>query len=143
MIGILFDAIIQDLLIQPTVIFDFPRELSPLSKCRADDPSVAERFEVFAGGSKSQTDFPSSTILKSKSGVFANKWSGRREAPKELDEDYIRALAHGMPPTAGEGIGMDRLVMLLTDSHSIREVILFPLLRPLGPARDESAGETK
>ncbi len=134
--GMLFEAVAESKLIQPTTIFDFPNELSPLSKCRDDDPSLAERFEVFAGGFEIANGYSELNDPEEQEKRFREQVeAGGDEAPKQVDEDYIRALAHGMPPTAGEGIGIDRLVMLLTDSHSIREVILFPLLRP--PATGE------
>jgi lysyl-tRNA synthetase class 2 len=144
LIGALFDNIVQDQLIQPTFIYDFPTAISPLSKSRPDDPSVAERFELFVAGTEIANGFSELNDPEEQERRFrAQIERGGEEAPKQLDEDYIRALAHGMPPTAGEGIGIDRLVMLLTNSHSIRDVVLFPLLRPLGIARAESAGETK
>ncbi len=144
LIGLLFDEIAQDRLIQPTFIFDHPTAISPLSKSRPDDPSVAERFELFIGGTEIANGFSELNDPEEQEKRFrAQIERGGDEAPKQLDEDYIRALAQGMPPTAGEGIGIDRLVMLLTNSHSIRDVVLFPLLRPLGTARAEAAGETK
>jgi lysyl-tRNA synthetase class 2 len=130
-VGMLFEAVAESKLIQPTTIFDFPRELSPLSKCRADNPALAERFEIFAGGFEIANGYSELNDPEEQERRFREQVeAGGDEAPKSVDEDYIRALAHGMPPTAGEGIGVDRLTMLLTDSHSIREVILFPLLRP-------------
>ncbi len=144
LVGLLFDEIAQDRLIQPTFVYDHPTAISPLSKSRPDDPSVAERFELFIAGTEIANGFSELNDPEEQEKRFrAQIERGGEEAPKQLDEDYIRALAHGMPPTAGEGIGIDRLVMLLTNSHSIRDVVLFPLLRPLGVARAEAAGETK
>ena len=144
LIGALFDNIVQDQLIQPTFIYDFPTAISPLSKSRPDDPTIAERFELFVAGTEIANGFSELNDPEEQEKRFREQIErGGDEVPKQLDEDYIRALAHGMPPTAGEGIGIDRLVMLLTNSHSIRDVVLFPLLRPLGIARAESAGETK
>ncbi len=138
--GLLFEGVAEDKLIQPTLIYDFPADLSPLSKYRDDDPSVAERFEVFAGGMELANGYSELNDPEEQERRFrAQIAQGGEEAPKQLDEDYIRALAHGMPPTAGEGIGIDRLTMVLTDSHSIREVILFPLLRPETPGRSDTA----
>ncbi len=118
-------------LVQPTFIYDFPTEISPLSKCREDDPSLVERFELFIAGMEIANGFSELNDAEDQERRFrAQVEKGGHEAPKEVDEDYIRALAHGLPPTAGEGIGIDRLVMLLTNSRAIREVILFPLLRP-------------
>jgi lysyl-tRNA synthetase class 2 len=135
MIGNLFDAVAEERLIQPTIIYDFPTEISPLSKCRTDDPSVTERFEVFVAGMEIANGFSELNDPEEQERRFAEQVArGGDEVPRQVDRDYIRALAHGMPPTAGEGIGIDRLTMLLTDSHSIREVILFPLLRPESPA---------
>jgi lysyl-tRNA synthetase, class II len=129
-IGGLFEAIAEEHLIQPTFIYDFPTAISPLSKRRPDDPSTAERFELFIAGMELANGFSElNDPLDQESRFRAQVEKGGQEAPKEVDLDYIRALSHGLPPTAGEGVGIDRLVMLLTDSHAIREVILFPLLR--------------
>jgi len=128
--GELFEAIAERHLVQPTFIYDFPVEISPLAKRREDDPSLAERFELFIAGMEIANGFSELNDPDDQERRFREQVEkGGQEMPKEVDVDYIRALAHGMPPTAGEGIGIDRLVMLLTDSHAIREVILFPLLR--------------
>ena len=138
--GALFDELAQDRLIQPTIVYDYPTAISPLSKARADDPSVTERFELFVAGSEVCNGFSELNDPEEQEKRFREQIErGGDEAPKQLDEDYIRALAHGLPPTAGEGIGIDRLVMLLTNSHTIREVLLFPLLRPQGAARNDDA----
>jgi lysyl-tRNA synthetase, class II len=130
LIGELFEAVAEPHLVQPTFIYDFPIEISPLSKTRADDPSIAERFELFIAGMEVANGFSElNDPIDQESRFRAQVEKGGHEAPKEVDVDYIRALSHGLPPTAGEGIGIDRLVMLLTDSHAIREVVLFPLLR--------------
>jgi len=128
--GELFEMIAEDHLTQPTFIYDFPTEISPLSKRKADDPSLAERFELFIAGMEIANGFSELNDPDDQERRFrAQVEKGGHDMPKEVDIDYIRALSHGLPPTAGEGIGIDRLVMLLTDSHAIREVILFPLLR--------------
>jgi lysyl-tRNA synthetase class 2 len=132
--GALFEAVAEEKLIQPVMIYDFPTAISPLSKRRLDDPSIVERFELYAAGMEIANGFSELNDPADQEARFREQIeSGGDEAPKQLDEDYIRALAHGLPPTGGEGIGIDRVVMLLTDSHSIREVILFPLLRPAAP----------
>ncbi|MGH9729174.1 MAG: lysine--tRNA ligase [Candidatus Acidiferrales bacterium] len=129
--GALFEAVAEAHLIQPTFIYDFPTDISPLSKCRKDDPSLTERFELFIDGMELGNGFSELNDPADQERRFrAQVETGGAEVPKEVDWDYIRALAHGMPPTAGEGVGIDRLIMLLTDSRSIREVILFPTLRP-------------
>jgi lysyl-tRNA synthetase class 2 len=126
----LFEAVAEKHLIQPTFIYDFPTEISPLSKSRADDPSLAERFELFIAGMEIANGFSELNDPAEQEQRFrAQVERGGQEMPREVDLDYIRALCHGLPPTAGEGIGVDRLVMLLTDAHAIREVMLFPLLR--------------
>jgi lysyl-tRNA synthetase, class II len=128
--GELFEAVAEGHLFQPTFICDFPTEISPLAKCREDDPSLAERFELFIAGMEIANGFSELNDPADQERRFRRQVEkGGGQVPKEVDVDYIRALAHGLPPTAGEGIGVDRLVMLLTDSHAIREVILFPLLR--------------
>jgi lysyl-tRNA synthetase, class II len=143
--GELFEAIAEAHLIQPTFIFDFPTEISPLSKQRADDPSVTERFELFIAGMELANGFSELNDPAEQERRFrAQVEKGGQDVPKEVDVDYIRALTHGLPPTAGEGVGIDRLVMLLTDSHTIREVMLFPLLRAESreslPEPEERAG---
>jgi lysyl-tRNA synthetase, class II len=141
--GELFEAVAESHLTQPTFIYDFPIEISPLSKTRADDPSVAERFELFIAGMEVANGFSElNDPIDQERRFRAQVEKGGHEVPKEVDVDYIRALSHGLPPTAGEGIGIDRLVMLLTNSHAIREVVLFPLLRAESrePAPEASPG---
>jgi lysyl-tRNA synthetase, class II len=132
--GELFEAIAEEHLIQPTFIYDFPTEISPLSKQRPDDPSMTERFELFIAGMELANGFSELNDPAEQERRFrAQVRKGGQDVPKEVDVDYIRALSHGLPPTAGEGVGIDRLVMLLTNSHAIREVMLFPLLRAESP----------
>ena len=129
--GLLFEAVAESQLIQPTILYDFPTDISPLSKCRKDDPTLVERFEIYVAGMELGNAFSELNDPAEQERRFRQQVEkGGEEVPREVDMDYVRALAHGMPPTAGEGIGIDRVTMLFTDSHSIREVILFPLLRP-------------
>ncbi len=131
----LFETHAEPRLIDPTAIYDFPLEISPLSKNKPGDPDLVERFEIFAGGLEIGNAFTELNDPQEQRRRFelqlARKAGGDQEA-HVMDEDYIRALSYGMPPAGGEGIGIDRLTMLLTDSKSIRDVILFPLLRPEG-----------
>ena len=129
--GLLFETMAESKLVQPTILYDFPTDISPLSKQKPDDPSLTERFEIFVAGMEIANGFSElNDPAEQERRFLAQIAHGGDEVPKQLDLDYIRALCHGMPPTAGEGIGIDRLTMLLTDSHSIRDVILFPQLRP-------------
>jgi lysyl-tRNA synthetase class 2 len=132
--GLLFETIAESKLIQPTILYDFPIEISPLSKQKPDDPALVERFEIYAGGMEIANGFSElNDPAEQERRFIAQIAQGGEESPKRLDVDYIQALCYGLPPTAGEGIGIDRLTMLLTDSRSIRDVILFPLLRPEAP----------
>lgn len=129
--GLLFETMAEDKLIQPTILYDFPTEISPLSKQKPEDPALTERFEIYVAGMEIANGFSELNDPAEQERRFLEQIaSGGDEAPKQLDLDYVRALCHGLPPTAGEGIGIDRLTMLLTDSRSIRDVILFPQLRP-------------
>jgi lysyl-tRNA synthetase class 2 len=129
--GLLFETIAEDKLIQPTILYDFPIDISPLSKRKPDDPSLVERFEIYVAGMEIANGFSElNDPAEQERRFLAQIAEGGEDSPKRLDVDYIQALCYGMPPTAGEGIGIDRLTMLLTDSKSIRDVILFPLLRP-------------
>ena len=138
--GLLFETMAEDKLVQPTILYDFPTDISPLSKQKPEDPSLTERFEIYVAGMEIANGFSElNDPAEQERRFLAQIARGGEEVPKQLDVDYIRALCHGMPPTAGEGIGIDRLTMLLTDSPSIRDVILFPLLRP--ESREDSASE--
>jgi lysyl-tRNA synthetase class 2 len=129
--GLLFETMAEHKLVQPTILYDFPTEISPLSKQKPDDPSLTERFEIYVAGMEIANGFSElNDPAEQERRFLAQITAGGEEVPKQLDTDYVRALCHGLPPTAGEGIGIDRLTMLLTDSHSIRDVILFPQLRP-------------
>jgi lysyl-tRNA synthetase class 2 len=136
--GLLFETIAEDKLIQPTILYDFPIDISPLSKQKPDDPSLVERFEIYVAGMEIANGFSElNDPAEQERRFLAQIAEGGEESPKRLDVDYIQALCYGLPPTAGEGIGIDRLTMLLTDSKSIRDVILFPLLRPETSSRPE------
>ena len=129
----LFEAVVEPFLIQPTIIYDYPVEVSPLSKAKPDDLAHVERFEFFAGGFELGNAFSELNDPAEQHKRFEQQLTERDRGDDEahqMDEDYVRALAYGLPPTGGEGIGIDRLVMLLTGSKSIRDVILFPLMRP-------------
>ena len=137
--GLLFETMAEDKLVQPTILYDFPTEISPLSKQKPEDPSLTERFEIYVAGMEVSNGFSElNDPVEQERRFLAQIAQGGEDVPKQLDVDYIRALCHGMPPTAGEGIGIDRLTMVLTDSPSIRDVILFPLLRPEGGGESTS-----
>ena len=130
----LFDLRVEEQLLQPTFITGYPLETSPLSRKNDKDPKVVDRFELFIAGREMANGFSELNDPVDQKKRFARQMkahkAGNKEEPHAVDEDFILALEYGLPPTAGEGLGIDRLVMLLTDSPSIRDVILFPLLRP-------------
>jgi lysyl-tRNA synthetase, class II len=129
----LFDEYVEANLIQPTFIIDYPKSISPLSKASPTNPAIAERFELFINGMECANGFSELNDPQEQYQRFVDQMRERETGDEEamiMDEDYIRALAYGMPPAAGIGIGIDRFVMLLTNRHSIRDVILFPHMRP-------------
>ncbi len=129
----LFETLVEESLVQPTFVFDFPTEVSPLSKQRADDADTVERFELYVGGMEVSNGFSELNDPDEQRRRFEQQLTEKVRGDQEahaMDEDYVRALQYGLPPTAGEGVGVDRLVMLLTNSKSIRDVILFPHMRP-------------
>ena len=129
----IFEHVAEPKIVQPTIIYDYPTEVSPLSKAKPGDPAHVERFEFFIGGFEVGNAFSELNDPLEQKKRFEDQLAQRAGGDDEahqMDEDYVRALAYGLPPTAGEGIGIDRLTMLLTGSRSIRDVILFPLMRP-------------
>ena len=128
----IFEMLLEESLVDPVFVYDFPTEVSPLSKQKPDDPETVERFELYIGGFEVANAFSELNDPAEQRRRFEAQLKNRQRGDQEahaMDEDYVRALEYGMPPTAGEGVGIDRLVMLLTDSPSIRDVILFPLMR--------------
>ena len=129
----IFETLVEESLVQPTFVYDFPTEVSPLSKQRPGDPETVERFELYIGKMEMANAFSELNDPVEQRNRFEQQLAERAKGDQEahaMDEDYVRALEYGLPPTAGEGVGVDRLVMLLTNSKSIRDVILFPQMRP-------------
>jgi lysyl-tRNA synthetase class 2 len=129
----IFENLVEPQLIQPTFVTGYPVEVSPLSRRNDDDSSITDRFELFIAGSEIANGFSELNDPEDQKERFLQQVADREAGDGEahyMDDDYIEALEYGMPPTAGEGIGIDRLTMLLTNSPSIREVILFPHMRP-------------
>jgi lysyl-tRNA synthetase class 2 len=128
-----FERNVEATLVQPTIVYDYPVEVSPLSKCKPDDPDFVERFEIYVAGMEIGNAFTELNDPAEQRRRFDMQLAMREKGDEEahqMDEDYVRALSYGMPPAGGEGIGIDRLTMILTNTRSIRDVILFPLLRP-------------
>ena len=142
----LFEAVGEGKCVQPTFITDFPAELSPLAKARPDDPRYVQRFELYIAGLEVANAYTELNDPREQRRRFEAQARAREAGDEEaqyVDDDFLRALEYGLPPTAGEGIGIDRLVMLLTDSPSIRDVILFPLLRPEAKAGESPASSAQ
>ena len=142
----LFEATAEEHLVQPTIIYEFPLAISPLSKKKADEPDWTERWEIFVGGMEIANGFSELNDPEDQRSRFEGQLKERERGDDEahqMDEDYIRALSYGMPPAGGCGVGVDRLIMLLTDSHTIRDVILFPLLRPEKQQSPEDVTESQ
>jgi lysyl-tRNA synthetase class 2 len=134
----LFETLAEPHLLQPTFVVDYPAEISPLAKTRPDDPTTADRFELFVGRMELANGFSELNDPDEQAERFRAQVAQRAKGDDEAmlyDEDYVEALSYGMPPTAGEGVGIDRLAMLFTNSRSIRDVIFFPLMRPKGTSR--------
>ncbi len=145
-IAALFGAVAEEHLVQPTIIYEFPTAISPLSKQKPDEPDWTERWEIFAGKMEIANGFSELNDPEDQRRRFEAQRKERERGDEEahqMDEDYIRALSYGMPPAGGVGVGVDRLAMLLTDSHTIRDVILFPLLRPEKPLTTGGTGDTE
>ncbi len=141
-----FEAVAEEHLTQPTIIYEFPTAVSPLSKQKPDEPDWTERFEIFAGKMEIANGFSELNDPEDQRRRFEAQLEERERGDEEahqMDENYINALSYGMPPAGGVGLGVDRLAMLITDAHTIRDVILFPLLRPGKISTTEGTGDTE
>ncbi len=142
----LFEASAEEKLVQPTIIYEFPTAISPLSKQKPDEPECTERWEIFVGAMEIANGFSELNDPEDQRQRFEQQLKERERGDEEahqMDEDYIRALSYGMPPAGGCGVGVDRLAMLLTNSHTIRDVILFPVLRPEKQAGADATKQTE
>jgi len=145
-VATIFEAVAEEHLIQPTIIYEFPTAVSPLSKQKPDEPDWTERWEIFVGAMEIANGFSELNDPEDQRQRFEQQLKERERGDEEahqMDHDYIRALSYGMPPAGGVGVGVDRLAMLLTDSHTIRDVILFPLLRPEQTTTTEDAKDAE
>jgi lysyl-tRNA synthetase class 2 len=142
----LFGALVQPRLVQPTLVLDYPREISPLARAKRGAPKLVERFEAMIGGVELANAFSEQNDPVAQLRAFEDQMRLREAGDEEaqpLDHDYVRALEYGMPPTGGLGIGVDRLAMLLTGERGIRDVLLFPQLRPEEGLEDEEASPAR
>jgi lysyl-tRNA synthetase class 2 len=142
----LFEDLAEAAYWHPTFVTDYPVEVSPLAKTRPDDPSLTERFELYAAGMEIANGFSELNDPLEQRARFLAQLQQREKGDLEahqMDEDFVRALAHGLPPTGGCGVGIDRLTMVLTDAPSIRDVILFPQMRPEAARTDASQKDAK
>ena len=141
--GELFDAFVEAKLVNPTFITMYPVDISPLARRNDEDPALTDRFELFIAGREIANAFSELNDPVDQHARFEAQMAAKDvdDEAHEMDEDFVRALSYGMAPTAGQGIGIDRLVMLLTNEHSIRDVLLFPAMKPLAsePSGDEDA----
>jgi lysyl-tRNA synthetase class 2 len=128
----LFEACVEEALVGPVFVYDYPASLCPLTRRKRDNPALAERFELYIHGLELANAYTELNDPITQEATFRSQLAGlpEEESMAKMDEDFVRALRHGMPPAGGLGIGIDRLTMLLTNTQSIRDVILFPLLRP-------------
>jgi lysyl-tRNA synthetase class 2 len=128
----LFEHCVEDKLVGPAFVYDYPAALCPLTKRKTGDPSIAERFELYVHGMELANAYTELNDPVMQEETFKKQLAGlpEEDSMAKMDDDFVRALRHGMPPAGGLGVGIDRLVMLLTNSQTIRDVILFPLLRP-------------
>ena len=142
----LFDLFVEEKLVDPTFIIDYPIEISPLARRSETNPNIAERFELFIAGREIANGFNELNDPLDQYERFAKQLQAKNagdDEAHEMDEDYVYALGYGLPPTAGQGMGIDRLTMLLTNEQSIKDVILFPAMKPLGDADDTMTTEKK